>query len=49
MWVEKGEVCWSAVDFNAKSQINSTFAGWATKLMAHDVYSEKIISAGIKS
>lgn len=45
--MQKGEICWSDVDFEAKSQTNSIFAGWTTKLMAHDIYSEKIISAGI--
>lgn len=33
MRVERGEVCWSDVDFEAKSQTNSSFVEWATKLM----------------
>lgn len=47
MRVEKGEVCWSDIDFEAKSQTNPTFTTWATKLMADSAYSDVIISTGI--
>lgn len=47
MRVERGEVCWSDIDFEAKSQTNSSFVDWATKLMKDGVCSDAIVSAGI--
>lgn len=47
MRVERGEVCWSDVDFEAKSQTNSSFVEWATELMRDNICSDAIISAGI--
>lgn len=47
MRVEKGEVCWSDIDFEAKSQTNASFGKWATALMARKEYSGKIVSAGV--
>lgn len=45
--VEKGELCWSDINFEAKSQTNPAFAQWASDLMAKKGYPDKIISAGI--
>lgn len=47
MRVEKGEVCCSDINFEAKSQTNLSFAKWATELVTHRVYSDSILSAGI--
>lgn len=47
MRVEKGEVCWSDIDFEVKPQMNLLFANWAAKLMVHNVYSDKIVSTDI--
>lgn len=47
MRIEKGEVCWSDIDFEEKSQTNSSFTKWATALMALKKHSDNIVSAGI--
>lgn len=47
MRVERGEVCWSDVDFEAKSQTSSPFVEWATALIKDSVCSDAIISTGI--
>lgn len=48
MRVERREVCWFDVDFEAKSQTNSSFVEWATELMRDNICSDAIISAGIR-
>lgn len=35
MRVERAELCWSNMKFEAKSQIDSIFASWTSKLMAN--------------
>lgn len=47
MRVERGEVCWSDVDFEAKSETSSSFVEWATVLIKDSVCSDAIISASI--
>lgn len=47
MRVERGEVCWSDVSFEAKSQTSPSFVEWSTALMKDSVWSDAIISAGI--
>lgn len=47
MMIEKGEVCWSDIDFEEKSQTNLSFTKWATALMAQKKHSDNIVSAGI--
>lgn len=47
MRVERGEVCWSDVDFEAKSHTSSSSVEWATVLIKDSVCSDAIISAGI--
>lgn len=47
MRVERGEVCWSDVDFEAKSQTSSSLVEWGTALIKDSAYSDAIISAGI--
>lgn len=42
---ERVEICWSVVDFEAKSQTNPAFASWTTELMADSAYSDAIVSA----
>lgn len=47
MKVERGEICWSDIDFEAKSQTSPSFVPWATKLMMDTIHSDAIVSAGI--
>lgn len=47
MRVERAEVCWSDVDFEAKSHTSLSFVQWSTVLMKDSVCSDTIISAGI--
>lgn len=47
MRVKRGEVCWSDVDFEAKSQTSSSSFEWATALMMDSACSDPTISAGI--
>lgn len=48
MRIQKVKLCWTNTKFEAKSQKNSKFATWVSKLMSHSTYSEKIIAAGIR-
>lgn len=47
MMVEKGDFCWSDVDFEEKSQTSPSFAKWGTALMAKKKYAVNIVSADI--
>lgn len=47
MRVERGEICWSDIDSEAKSQTSPSFVPWATKLMMDTSHFDAIISVGI--
>lgn len=48
MRVKRAEICWTEVNFEAKSQTNSIFISWASKLMVNFDYSKKISQTGIR-
>lgn len=48
MSIERAEVCWTDVKFEANSQTNSTFARRSSELMANSEYSKKITATGLE-